>query len=175
MTKERSWHRVHGRVSLHDRRTDLQRRRVGLVDGVGSVARAGAGADSIRRIESREEPDRRPHVGGVVVRVRRGRGRSGAHGVVLLAKSIGSAKTKARIWMHGTATEATVASVEETNVKINRRPMWVVCYQYRDHTGQAREGKSHYMSVDTAHAWKMGDRVPIRYDRDKPDLSAWLS
>ena len=75
-------------------------------------------------------------------------------GVVLLVKSIGAAKTKAHIWTHGTPTEATVASVEETNVKINRRKMWVVCYQYRDHTGQAREGQSHYMSAEKAHAWK---------------------
>jgi hypothetical protein len=96
-------------------------------------------------------------------------------GVVLLVKSIGSAKKKAHIWTHGTPTEATVASVEESNVKINRRPMWVVCYQYRDHTGQARDGQSHYMSAEKAHAWRTGDKVPIRYDRDKPELSVWLS
>ena len=66
-------------------------------------------------------------------------------------------------------------AVEETNVKINRHTMWVVCYQYRDHTGQAREGQSHYMSAEKAHAWKTGDRMPIRYDRDKPELSVWLS
>jgi uncharacterized protein DUF3592 len=96
-------------------------------------------------------------------------------GVVLLVKSVGSAKTKARIWAHGADTEATVSSVEETNVKINKRPMWVVRYQYRDHTGQAREGQSDYMSAGKANAWKTGDRVPIRYDRDQPDLSVWLS
>lgn len=96
-------------------------------------------------------------------------------GVVLLVRSVGSAKANARIWAHGAVAEATVASVEATNVKINRRPMWVVRYQYRDHTGQAREGTSGYMSDDKANAWKTGDSVSIRYDRDKPDLSVWPS
>lgn len=96
-------------------------------------------------------------------------------GVVLLVKSVGSAKTKAHIWAHGADTEASVASVEETNVKINKRPMWVVRYEYRDHTGQARQGQSDYMSAAKAHAWKTGNRVPIRYDREKPDQSVWLS
>lgn len=96
-------------------------------------------------------------------------------GLVLLTRSIGSARTKARIWANGASIDATVSSVEETNVKINKRPMWVVRYQYRDHTGQSREGKSEYMSADKANEWKTGDRISIRYDRDKPDLSVWSS
>jgi hypothetical protein len=100
---------------------------------------------------------------------------AGCIGLLLLVRSVRSAKTKAHIWAHGVAVDATVSSVEETNIKINRRPMWIVRYQYRDHTGQSREGKSEYMSADQANRWKPGDSISIRYHRDKPDASVWSS
>ena len=112
------------------------------------LTRAEAGADSIRRVESREEPDRRPHVGGVVVRVRRRRGHRGAHRSGAPGEVDRLLQRRKRIsGRTALPLRPTVSSVEETNVEINRRTMWVACYQYRDHTGQAREGQSHYMSA----------------------------
>jgi len=95
-------------------------------------------------------------------------------GLVLTVRAVGSSRTKAHILAHGQTAEAAVSSVEETNVKINRRQMWIVRYEYRDYAGQKHEGKSEYMSGDKATAWNPGDKISIRYDRDKPQMSVWL-
>lgn len=129
----------------------------------------------VRGIRSIDKPHRRRDVDGITD-VFGGFGlTAGFIGLFLLVRSVRSAKTKAQIWAHGVAADATVSSVEETNVKINRRPMWIVRYQYLDHTGQSRDGKSEYMSADQANRWKPGDAISIRYDRDKPDASVWSS
>ena len=94
-------------------------------------------------------------------------------GVLLVARSLNASKTKARIWTQGTQADATVVAVEETNLKVNRRPMWVVRYQYRDHSGQTEEGTSEYMSAEKANAWKTGDRIRVRFDPQKPGMSVW--
>ncbi len=94
-------------------------------------------------------------------------------GTVLLVRSVNTAKRKARIWSQGTQADATVAAVEETNVSVNRRPMWVVRYQYRDHAGQTHDGTSEYMVADKANAWKRGDRIRIKFDPQKPKMSVW--
>jgi len=98
-----------------------------------------------------------------------------AIGLVLLVRSANAAKNKARIWATGVSTSGTVTGVEETNVKVNRRPMWVVRYHYRDHAGQTHDGTSDYMSAQKAHAWKAGDNISVRFDPDKPQLSVWVA
>jgi hypothetical protein len=95
-------------------------------------------------------------------------------GAVLLSRSLRSAAAKTRILSQGTAANATVSAVEETNVKVNRRPMWVVHYQYRDHSGQTHDGKSEYMSGDKASAWKQGDSIRVKFDPQKPGASVWV-
>ena len=52
-----------------------------------------------------------------------------AIGAVLLVRSLRSSKRKARIWAEGATADATVSAVEETNVRVNRRQMWIVRYQ----------------------------------------------
>jgi hypothetical protein len=94
-------------------------------------------------------------------------------GTALLGRTARRAQAKARIWAHGTAADAIVASVEETNVKVNRRRMWVVRYQYRDDSGYAHDGRSEYMSPDRAHVWKRGDSIRVRFDPRKPGMSVW--
>jgi hypothetical protein len=95
-------------------------------------------------------------------------------GAVLSGRALRSATTKARIWSQGTSADATVAAVEETNVKVNRRPMWVVRYQYRDHSGQTHDGTSEYMEADKANTWKKGDSIRVRFDPEKPRRSVWV-
>ena len=94
-------------------------------------------------------------------------------GALLVARSLTAAKAKARIWSQGTQADATVAAVEETNVRVNRRTMWVVRYQYRDHSGQTHDGTSDYMAAEKANAWKRGDRIRVRFDPQKPGMSVW--
>ena len=95
-------------------------------------------------------------------------------GTVLLSRSLRSAGIKARIWSQGTAANATVSAVEETNVTVNRRRMWVVRYQYRDHSGQLHDGESDYMSGNKANAWKQGDSIRVKFDPQKPNTSVWV-
>jgi hypothetical protein len=97
-----------------------------------------------------------------------------AIGAVLLARSLRSSTRKARIWVEGAAAEATVSAVEETNVTVNKRPMWIVRYQYRDHLGQMHDGTSDYMSGDKANAWKRGDTIRVRFDRQEPNTNVWM-
>ena len=94
-------------------------------------------------------------------------------GALVFARSLNTAKARARIWTQGTQADATVAAVEETNVRVNRRPMWIVRYQYRDHSGQSHDGASDYISAEKAHAWKTGDRIRVRFDPQKPGMSVW--
>jgi uncharacterized protein DUF3592 len=94
-------------------------------------------------------------------------------GALVFARSLNAAKARARIWTQGTQADATVAAVEETNFRVNRRPMWVVRYQYRDHSGQTHDGTSDYLAAEKAHAWKAGDRIRVRFDPQKPGMSVW--
>jgi hypothetical protein len=95
-------------------------------------------------------------------------------GSALLVRALGAAQMKSRVWSQGTAADATVAAVEETNFKVNRRPMWIVRYQYRDLTGRTHQGTSEYMAAEKAHAWKTGDVIRVRFDPAKPELSVWV-
>jgi hypothetical protein len=98
-------------------------------------------------------------------------------GAVKTTQSVDLARTQARIWRNGASTEGTVLSVEPTLVNVNRSNlrMWIVRYEYCDSAGQRHKGTSQHMLGDNANAWKVGDRVPIRYDRDRPHLSVWTS
>jgi hypothetical protein len=95
-------------------------------------------------------------------------------GAALLGRSVSSANHKARIWSQGTPADAIVSAVDETNVKINRRTMWVVRYQYRDHSGNSHDGTSEYLAREKANAWKTGDSIRVRFDPQKPDMSVWV-
>ena len=99
---------------------------------------------------------------------------AGLIGAVLFVRSVRSNQSKARVWVEGTAADATVSAVEETNFKVNRRPMWVVRYEYRDHSGQTHGGASDYMAAEKANAWKKGDRIRVRFDPHKPGTSVWV-
>ncbi len=73
----------------------------------------------------------------------------------------------------GMTAEATITRIQTTNVKINRRRQARIVYEFRDDRGRMRRGRSSHMPIDDAMAWKAGDRITIRYDRDRPQISAW--
>jgi hypothetical protein len=73
----------------------------------------------------------------------------------------------------GMTADATITRVQMTNVRVNRRPQARVVYEFHDDRGERRTGKGPYMSVEEAQRWKAGDRITIKYDRDRPQHSIW--
>lgn len=71
----------------------------------------------------------------------------------------------------GMTTEAVVTRVQMTNLRVNRRRQARVVYEFHDERGQTRTGKSRHIPVNEATAWKPGDRITIRYDREHPQHS----
>lgn len=97
-----------------------------------------------------------------------------ASGGFLFLKGLRSVRTWRRLLREGVAAEGTVSAVVESNVQFNKRPLWVVQYHYRDHSGQTREGKSGYMSGEEVAEWKAGDTGRIRFDSRNPQESIWI-
>ena len=92
----------------------------------------------------------------------------------LVARQVRRIRTRRRLLREGFATQGTVVEVGESNVQINRRPMWRVRYRYRDLSGRDREGDSSLLSAEEATAWKPGDPVTVRFDPRRPEESAWV-
>ena len=81
---------------------------------------------------------------------------------------------EARLRISGTTTEATVVSVSPTGTTINDQRLWHVRYTYDDFTGMAQTGESGYLSVEDAQSYRVGQRVFVRYDPERPAESVWL-
>ena len=56
----------------------------------------------------------------------------------------------------GVPVEGEVIKVERTAITMNRVHQWVIRYRYKDHMGQAREGKTGMLPPDQARAWNKG-------------------
>lgn len=79
-----------------------------------------------------------------------------------------------RLWRDGIPAAAEVTSVEETNVRVNRRQMWRIRYRFVDASGSTHEGSSGYLGWDEVRDLRSGDRGTIRYDPRRPDESIWV-
>jgi hypothetical protein len=85
-----------------------------------------------------------------------------------------------RVWRQwsilrqGDLTQATVLAVQPGNAEINNVRQWEVRYQYRDHHGRVHEGTSGDVAPDLAHGVAVGDTVGVRFDRERPEHSAWI-
>ena len=95
-------------------------------------------------------------------------------GGFLVARSIRSVRKARRLLSVGVPVDATVTSVEPTNVSVNRRPQYRVRYSYSDQQGGTHEGDSGYLDFEEAHVWSPGDIARVRYDPARPDESQWL-
>jgi Protein of unknown function (DUF3592) len=80
-----------------------------------------------------------------------------------------------RIMRRGVPASATVTGTSATSVRVNRQNQWVVNYRYRDTVGRQHEGRSPYMPVAAARTWEPGTTADIRFDRDRPELSVWMT
>ena len=98
----------------------------------------------------------------------------GAIGGLMFRKGYRRLRVERRLLQVGVMTEATVASVTTGDLTINRQPLWVVHYRYPDPAGRTHEGRSGYMSLDEAQAWKPGDTGRVRFDPQNPADSIWI-
>lgn len=92
----------------------------------------------------------------------------------LLVFSLVRVAARRRILRIGTPAEAVVLAVEQTNLSVNRVRQWRLRYRYRDVVGMEHEGKSGYLSPETASSWSQGDTCQVKYDPRRPEKSAWL-
>ena len=95
-------------------------------------------------------------------------------GLFLFAGGARDVRRKLRLSRHGAPAEATVLSVEATNVRINRKPQWRIRFRYRDRAGEEREGTSGYLPASQAHEWKRGDVGRVHIDPDGQDQALWI-
>lgn len=79
-----------------------------------------------------------------------------------------------RLLRVGIEAPATVAAVEATNLRINRRVQWQISYAYRDTSGKEHEGRSWTMPEGEASKFSPGDHGTIRYDPEQPAQSLWI-
>jgi hypothetical protein len=79
-----------------------------------------------------------------------------------------------RLYTHGQPSHATVTSVHETNVSINRRIQWVIDFTFQDHLGRTQHGTSAPIPDWQAVKWKEGDKGIARFDPQCPTDSVWM-
>jgi hypothetical protein len=94
-------------------------------------------------------------------------------GAVIGASGIRSGRRAKRLRESGLIAEATVTAVEPTRMTINGRRQGRVAFEFRDYQGRVQTGRTGYLPLDEAMRWKAGDRVAIRYNRDRPAQSLW--
>lgn len=87
----------------------------------------------------------------------------------------GARDVRRTLWLlrHGIRTNATVVAIEQTNVRINKRPQWQIRFSYRDRLGEERQGTSGYLSATRAHLWKPGEIGRVHVDPERPDRVLW--
>lgn len=79
-----------------------------------------------------------------------------------------------RLYTQGQPSQATVTSVHETNVSINRRIQWAIDFTFQDHLGQIQHGTSAPMPDWQALRWREGDKGIARFDPQRPADSVWV-
>lgn len=94
-------------------------------------------------------------------------------GAVIFSFGLRGSRRRRRLHETGMTADGAVTGVKATKVKINRQAQGRVLYEFRDDRGELRRGQSDYMPIDTAMEWKAGDRITIRYDRQRPQDSIW--
>jgi uncharacterized protein DUF3592 len=74
----------------------------------------------------------------------------------------------------GTAAKGTVLAVKPTTVYVNSVQQWEVRYRYLDSLGRSHEGTSGPVPPEEANSVEVGDKIPIRFDRERSGVSVWV-
>lgn len=78
-----------------------------------------------------------------------------------------------RLLRHGIAAQGAVRAIEPSALAVNGVRQWIVRYEYRDHHGQTRQGKSEPLPPAEARAGE-GETCEVRYDPARPEESMWV-
>jgi len=96
-------------------------------------------------------------------------------GLWLFSRGVRVVARRRRLYRHGQPVEATVTSVHETNVSINRQVQWAVAYEFQDHLGHTQQGTSAPMPAVQALEWHEGDKGIARFDPQQPADNVWTA
>lgn len=89
--------------------------------------------------------------------------------IIYLARTA-SARDR-RLRETGIERTATVTSIRQSLIKINRQPRYHVAYRYESGKGQEFTGESRAMSAGLAESYRPGDQVAIKVDPQRPEES----
>ncbi len=95
-------------------------------------------------------------------------------GALILWRAAARRALVQRLARDGWRVDGEVLEVSPTNYRINRMPQWAIRYRYRDHVGNAHEGKTPPMAQEEARLWQPGDRGEVRFARERPHRSVWI-
>jgi hypothetical protein len=93
-------------------------------------------------------------------------------GAVIMMAGIRAARRYRHLRETGELTEGVVTDVRAARLRVNGRQQARVHYEFRDYQGGTHAGQSAYMPLDDAMRWQQGERIRVRYDRDRPQISA---
>ena len=97
-----------------------------------------------------------------------------AFGGTIVYYARASGQRDLRLMQEGVALKATVSDIRRSNISINRRTRWHVCYDYEYPPGRKRKGESRAMLADLVMGYKPGDAVDLKAAPQKPELSVFL-
>lgn len=95
-------------------------------------------------------------------------------GGFVFVRGVGQVRRHRRLLRDGVLTSGTVVEVRPTKVRINRIPQYALSYRYQDHAGRTYVGRSGLLSPEAAAAWAPGASGPVRYERQRPQVSLWV-
>jgi len=58
--------------------------------------------------------------------------------------------------------------VEDSQIEINREPLWIIRYRHNGQQRHTHKGKSECLSTEEAAHWKVGDMGRLRFGPAKP-------
>lgn len=97
----------------------------------------------------------------------------GIAGVAML-RAWQTASLHHRLLRDGTQASGRVTKVARAMLRVNKRQMYRVSYEYQDSLGRSHGGTSAMMPEDEARSWRPDDVGPVLYDPRRPTASIWL-
>lgn len=74
----------------------------------------------------------------------------------------------------GTTTEGEITTVGPGTVSFGGVRQWQLKYKFKDSKGNSYEGRSEHFPPQNGQDLKKGDKVKVRYDKDRPTVNVWL-
>jgi Protein of unknown function (DUF3592) len=94
-------------------------------------------------------------------------------GGFVFLRGLGQLRVGRRLLREGVLATGTVLDVRPSRLRINGVRQCTLRYRYQDHLGRTHKGRAGPLSPEEAAAWSAGARGAVRYDRQRPGVSAW--